>query len=850
MKKFLKNSPLNKIQLPIADNQKRFFNPIDVPLLDFIAADSRRVDVWNMPSIEYLSFMQENRGMSLSMLGRITVQEIIVGETSATRIKEIEAWMWDKFKENQEEMPTNVMSLDVEEIQMTYYDELKLSGKLPQENNVLEATTELETDMLVPGEMDRNIQLPLRIMLGDGLRWALMITIRAELSKYTDEYGKSKKVHMIPKFKVQPEVLELIRKLPVVTGVGIKNDVKLIEEHYSIISGEPVNMASFIELGSLLVLAGWRAINANMPIINAIIVGTIINKMSSCGDGLWGHQWDQLDNGLQVYALMDIKHGYIVYNIVMAALMRDLFPDPEGVCYATFTSQRSFAAWFLEWIAAAITGTEVDYRALESSVSREESMRSLRTRDIDGVLTHKAPDRVEAVIELVGDWPTLPYGGCRYLHQARFHFISQYKFLQRIPNTESLGLFAMDLSPGILRHISFGVPELRQVNWRSELRVEGLGLRRHGELARPRLVVEPEVMSGMDILKEAGVADRPMKEGVLEWAREDLSRVERFFSRMEENEEFRKFFLGTYDDLRFLFTRASGLTSPVVISLEGFLEKRNREVTENEIRLRDLSREETRIREGRVDFCLNATKDKDLGQRTGWEQDMPRLPKRPKEWIPRYQPRLIPETETSGSGSIAPGGRRGFAGHSAVMLSLEKRDKDRRNRGVLKLDPICEENHKSRRYLTEKFKRGVETDLRSVGENRICRYSAEKVCMSSRGQNRSRSSSRRVVRREVSPDLPMSTAKDELVRRVRSRYRSPTPGPSGSNRIIDSVMMEEREHPSLGRYTAASKKRKRNASSGRPARIFTYDEMMEPSHYRDEDLMDPDEYVESFEFKY
>ena len=176
-------------------------------------------------------------------------------------------------------------------------------GVIKHENLFVELSVDRETEELVPGVMDKNVQIPVRIMVGDGISWCLMITIQAE-PKIIDTGARRKvQTHMIKKFEVQPEIIELIRSLPLVTGVGIKNDVTIIENHYSLYSGVKVEMAGFLELGSLLVLSGWGAVNANMPVIHALVVGTILNKISSCGDGTWGLPWDKIAPSLQVYCI-------------------------------------------------------------------------------------------------------------------------------------------------------------------------------------------------------------------------------------------------------------------------------------------------------------------------------------------------------------------------------------------------------------------------------------------------------------------------------------------------------------------------------------------------------------------
>ena len=58
--------------------------------------------------------------------------------------------------------------------------------------------------------------------------------------------------------EVQPELLELIRDIPICTGLGVRRDIKGIEEFYSIISGKDVEMLGFINLNSLAIAAGYK----------------------------------------------------------------------------------------------------------------------------------------------------------------------------------------------------------------------------------------------------------------------------------------------------------------------------------------------------------------------------------------------------------------------------------------------------------------------------------------------------------------------------------------------------------------------------------------------------------------
>ena len=173
---FLRNSSINKVQLPREPKHRQLFNPIDVPLLDILAVDSDCVDSWNMPDRKCIREMQENRGLSLVMRDLVEVREIVVGVTSPAELKEKIDWMWKRYEANQAELPTAVLSLDVEEVPAHLYDEYRLVGLIKHKNEFVELSVDRETEELYPGVPDKNIQIPVRIMIGERSSCHLMTT--------------------------------------------------------------------------------------------------------------------------------------------------------------------------------------------------------------------------------------------------------------------------------------------------------------------------------------------------------------------------------------------------------------------------------------------------------------------------------------------------------------------------------------------------------------------------------------------------------------------------------------------------------------------------------------------------
>ena len=75
----------------------------------------------------------------------------------------------------------------------------------------------------------------------------------------------------------------------------------------------------------MAILAGYKFHSKTMTAMGVQVMGTLLNKMVSTGDNLWGLRWDRI---LQCYTLGDIKLGFMTYNVLAGLLLRVVFPDP------------------------------------------------------------------------------------------------------------------------------------------------------------------------------------------------------------------------------------------------------------------------------------------------------------------------------------------------------------------------------------------------------------------------------------------------------------------------------------------------------------------------------------------
>ena len=135
------------------------------------------------------------------------------------------------------------------------------------------------------------------------------------------------------------------------------------------------------------------------------VMGTLLNKMVSTGDELWGLKWSMIPDALKCYALGDIKFGFITYNVLAGLLLRDVFPDPDMLCWYLETDQCGAVTWFLNCILKSLEGVEVYQTA--DALTRAEMIRSLRFRNARKKLDPEPPVYIRIWAELMGWWPSL-----------------------------------------------------------------------------------------------------------------------------------------------------------------------------------------------------------------------------------------------------------------------------------------------------------------------------------------------------------------------------------------------------------------------------------------------------------
>ena len=109
---------------------------------------------------------------------------------------------------------SQVISLDVENVKVTYYDTLRMAGKLSIMPERPVIRTHLDKEIIHGLTKDVWKQVPEKILFGIGISWTCLISLDLKMTEEGD--------YLLEKMVVQKGILKLLRDLPVSSGLAIR----------------------------------------------------------------------------------------------------------------------------------------------------------------------------------------------------------------------------------------------------------------------------------------------------------------------------------------------------------------------------------------------------------------------------------------------------------------------------------------------------------------------------------------------------------------------------------------------------------------------------------------------------
>ena len=367
---------------------------------------------WQFPGIVNLENISFQSGIAKSSFKGIMVREFTLDQNADVDL--IVNFINNSVEMDERNMPGIPMAFDIEEFKVCpqAYEYLCNWKHLPLEEQSRARNFKL------PGYYDKGKNIVSRILLGNGLTW--MCTLRFPWGPETVKNWQGKRLVFRPDRSCVKQVLEAIFEDKTVFGAGVINDVTGLDDFLQTVYDIDVKMPVPVETCALALAAGYRFPKTNLWFLQLLITGGVHNKQVSCADNLWGLPWDELPMEFKLYALADVKHSFMCYNVLMALCIGHMFPDPILPCeFLSLTQERCFE-YISKLILAVLTNKRFHHDDFKVAKTRKELVGSLRS--VGQAAKAGTPTELVWLGRLIPPWPTLPYGGARDFHTVAMFF--------------------------------------------------------------------------------------------------------------------------------------------------------------------------------------------------------------------------------------------------------------------------------------------------------------------------------------------------------------------------------------------------------------------------------------------
>ena len=558
-----------------ASMSRHDITPLGVPLLDFMAVDSKRPDSYNYPSQDEIQLFQKNRGIDLLTMKpdgstEVEVRELIIGESSEQEIQEVQEWLNTWIKKCFDTIyPAWMMSFDIEEITISAAVMKELIIKAPSSESI-------KAPKNYTGAC---YQWPVKFLLGDGLRYMLVITWPA-----VDNHDH----YVIPAVVPQDGIINLLNGIPPPTGCGITNDIKHIRSLFNQMKiNKPLVMKDPLELSVLAVAAGWGFRANSKAALSLGVLGGLLDRASSEADGMWCVKWEELPVQFKIYALGNIKFGYMTYVVFCSLIIRDLYPDPDILSVIEDCLQPEGIFNLSRLIYSYLRNSQLHYPT-EPTNTRSALLTAIKTRAPNGsgkmVLSDEPSPGALKFTMMIQPWPSITQGGPRYLHQVRNHTcLEKFKLTDLHPHVcytkEELNLWNRPCRQFRINNRSddycyFQQPELSVEQERRPVIHGTLGLQAHPALKIANFVSTTLHASTLSSIGKAH--SRSGRSCLLEYARLNPLQIQHFIGSMQKNGDITKEFWlshrSLYEDLRLMHLAIFNSLPQSVPWIEGKIE--------------------------------------------------------------------------------------------------------------------------------------------------------------------------------------------------------------------------------------------------------------------------------------
>ena len=395
----------------------------------------------------------------------MSIKELTVGQSTDDEVKVVLQWAKDHVTRLHQECGWDIISFDVENVTI---DKIAAETLKSRQDDLRAGNSVRPVKTYRKSIYGSGIQLPAKIILGDGLQFLLSIRFPfnqrfcsdGSEEMYFDTTRPALDLYPVIFTEADP-IFEFICQFSGYVGVDITKDVVELEDFFFKFYGITKKLPRALELPALYTVNGGAFDRQSLAHLNYILLGGVMCKMTSQMDNAWTLTVDELSVAAKTYLIDDVRSGHCIALVLFTAFIRANFPDPDCCCYSLGLNQAKWLSYISNVIVYCVSGMKIQHPELIPQADTKNLL-MLNLRQEPNSDTNQLT-RLEHFERLLAPFPTIVYGGARVLHQVRsfwtehqYQVFSLINMRSNIPVTLKRENLSPDLQAIDLSYLLFG----------------------------------------------------------------------------------------------------------------------------------------------------------------------------------------------------------------------------------------------------------------------------------------------------------------------------------------------------------------------------------------------------------
>ena len=421
------------------DWEKCFVNGSGAPIISYLAKDidEHAGTGYAVPDKPHLKTLISNAGVDLSSAAKVETRRIGLFDSDKETTSFIN-WCQQNYDADQEKFPSGMMNVHMQLASVTG----EYTDKIVQHQENYNKPNHYDGPVLFGENPGNDGALIIQeVCFGNGITWCARVNLGLE-SIYHNDGTFDRYAWSVNKLHTDNKMLKYLLKFDFYVGTSSPACVTDLGRQLLNMYQIHVKMPKTVTVKALSAAAGWQAELASdwMAVTtNLICNGALTSKPQGVDEEHIIYAETNNNSVVNASILGILRFTHVTTTVLLSVLIRNLFPDPEVCCAILELSQKDWVTYLIHLIITQLADHGLSLKAKKESTTRGElllSLRVLETYDNGFYKTkYKQKEPLESLrrfSQLLPNWPSITYGGPRFLHIVRQCFIEQYEVLKSI----------------------------------------------------------------------------------------------------------------------------------------------------------------------------------------------------------------------------------------------------------------------------------------------------------------------------------------------------------------------------------------------------------------------------------